>query len=299
MQSQEEPGRCTDRRNSNCCSLILSQHDERGRTCPQPQHQTSENPHLNTTQPSRLPKSCCQGNALINPAPSLGRRTCALGSQHRNLGSGLAASLHHQDWKTPKSVLNPSAKGSNPLSHPGPPTPDPPALSHIPHAPVCSNPGALQPPPKPSSQHAGTRPASPQTLLGQWGLPDSLPLMVEQDPASRPCYFLLGASSPAQGLPPQGAARSFASPQPPSAEAGPCGLQGVQVMQGEAVADNEFRGIKLPDHTPRSPLLLFLGREVPGTRAAPMGGHRQHYGQDGEAEAQRGTRAAHGVTTAL
>lgn len=67
-------------------------------------------------------------------------------------------------------LLDPSPKGSNPLSYPGPPTPDPPVLSHIPHVPVCSDPAALQPLPKPSSQHTGTEPAAPQTPLGQWGL---------------------------------------------------------------------------------------------------------------------------------
>lgn len=39
---------------------------------PQPQQQTSENPHQSTTEQPRLPKSCCWGNALINPAPSYG-----------------------------------------------------------------------------------------------------------------------------------------------------------------------------------------------------------------------------------
>lgn len=133
-QSQEEPGRCTDRSSSHCCSSILSQHDGGGRSCPQPQQQTSENPHLNTTLQSQLPKSCCWGNALLSPALSPGRRMCALGSLHRNLASGIATRLHHQGWKTPGLVLDPSPKGSNPWSYPGPPTPDPPVVS----SPSCS-----------------------------------------------------------------------------------------------------------------------------------------------------------------
>lgn len=117
-----EPGRtrCTDRRSSHCCSSVLSQHDGRGRTCPQPQHQILENPHLNTTQQPWLPRSCCWGNTLINPSLSLRRRMCAFRSQHRNLGSGVATRLHHRGWKTPGSVLNPPPKGSNPSSYPGP-----------------------------------------------------------------------------------------------------------------------------------------------------------------------------------
>lgn len=234
MQSQEEPGRCTDRRNSDCYSSILSQQDGRGRTCPQPQRQTSENPHLNTTQPSQLPKSCCQGNALINPAPSLGRRTCALGSQHRNLGSGVAARLHHRGWKTPGSIT----KGIKPFELPRTTNPRPSCVESHPSCSCllrsCSSPATSQTL-IPAHRDWTRSPSDPAGAMGAT-IP-SLPPVAEQDPASRPCYFLLGASSPAQGLASQGAARSFASPHPPSAQ------PGSSRVQGEAVADCEFLGI--------------------------------------------------------
>lgn len=44
--------------------------------CPQPQHQTSENPQQSTIEQPQLPKSCCWRNTPINPALSLGRRRC-------------------------------------------------------------------------------------------------------------------------------------------------------------------------------------------------------------------------------
>lgn len=49
-------------------SSILPQTQGKAGACPQPQRQTSENPQQSAREQPWLPKSCCQGNALISPS---------------------------------------------------------------------------------------------------------------------------------------------------------------------------------------------------------------------------------------
>lgn len=206
MQSLEESRRCIDRRSSHCCSSVLSQHDGRGRTCPQAQHQTLENPHLNTTQQSWLPKSCPDKSISVPGEEDVCPRITApkpqIGGCHKVGSSRL------ENWISPESTT----KGIKSFELPRTTNPTPSCVGSHPSRSCLPCSCSLQLLSKPSSQHTGTRPTAPQTLLGLWGLHESLPLMAEQDPASRPCYFLLGASSSALGLAAQRAARS---PLPP------------------------------------------------------------------------------------
>lgn len=172
--------------------------------CPQPQHQTSENPQQSTIEQPQLPKSCCWRNTAINPALSLGRRRCPSHHSTRAAGRG----LHHPGWKTPGLAPNPAPKGSNPFNYPGSPA----DLISL-NFPFAQVPQPLSKPIHGDGvipSHTKSRPAASPGLF----------------PAdARAGSYMKGAAifcwvHSVQGLAPKGAARPFCTPHPSSASVG-------------------------------------------------------------------------------